>query len=295
MARSMTGFGRGQIDKQERRCVVEIRTVNSKYCDLQIKLPRILYGIENRIREAVTAGILRGKAEVYVTYDDYREDVKNVECDTALVNAYNKALRSISDTIGSEEKVYASTIARFSDVMKVSSGEPDDEEAWNFVSQALAQALAALAEMRSSEGGALVTSIRLHLGELKDQCGIAAQRAPGVTVEFASKLRQRITDLAGELAVQNIDEQRLAMEIAIFADKCAVDEEITRLDSHTRQFESTLDESGSIGKKLDFIVQEMNREINTIGSKANDVVITGHVMRMKNGLEKIREQIQNLE
>ncbi|MHB8962226.1 MAG: YicC/YloC family endoribonuclease [Saccharofermentanales bacterium] len=295
MARSMTGFGRGQVDMQERRCVVEIRAVNSKYCDLQIKLPRILYGIENRIRETATAGILRGKAEVYVTYDDYREDSKSVECDTALVNAYYTALKSIADAIGSDERIYASTLARFSDVLKVSAGEPDDEEAWRFVSPALTQALAALAAMRGNEGKALSASIRSNLSELKDQFHFVGQRAPGVTVEFASRLRQRITDLAGELAVQNIDEQRLAMEIAIFADKCAIDEELTRLDSHTRQFEDTLDESGSIGKKLDFIVQEMNREINTIGSKANDVIITGYVMRMKNDLEKIREQIQNLE
>jgi uncharacterized protein (TIGR00255 family) len=295
MARSMTGFGRGQVVLADRKCNIEIKSINSKYCDLQIRLPRTLNGLENRIRESVTKALNRGKIDVFIYFEDNREDSKTVTVDLPLVKAYQHALQEISALIGYNGEISASQIAKMNDVLQVQSVQLDEEETWLLVSEALDAALDALCVMRGSEGGALVRDIM-------DKCGVmewtrqqVLARAPFVSQEYRTRLRQRIMDLAGDLVKELLDEQRLAMEVAIFADKCAIDEELVRLASHIAQLESTLQEDQAVGKKLDFILQEMNREINTIGSKANDITITKCVVEMKTELEKIREQIQNIE
>ncbi len=295
MPRSMTGFGRGQVDHDDRRCVVEIRTVNSKYFDLQIRVPRVLYGIENRIREMSSASVARGKTEIFVSFEDHSRDSKHVICDMPLVYEYEKVLKQISAVIGSDDRISASVIARFNDVLTVSYGDINDDQVWDLVSPAVARALESLTQMREIEGKALTGVIEGYLGDLSSLLSLVRNRAPMVTPEFAERLKKRISDLSGDLAGQYIDEQRMAFEISVFADKCSVDEEITRLQSHISQFSATIREKGTIGKKLDFIIQEINREINTIGSKANDVIMTGYVVEMKNIAEKIREQIQNIE
>ncbi|MDD2393327.1 MAG: YicC family protein [Eubacteriales bacterium] len=295
MARSMTGFGRGQAEQEDRRCVVEIRTVNSKYFDLQIKIPRVLFGIENRIRETAAAQINRGKTELYISFEDNSKDSKHVKCDIPLVFEYSKALREIASVVGSDETPRASVIARFNDVLTVSSGQIDDDRVWDFIAPAVSEALEGLLRMRETEGKSLCESIYEQLNELKSQHKYICDRAPKIAPEFEQKLRKRINDLTGDDISQSIDDQRLAMEVAVLADKCDIDEEITRLASHFDQFSTVMSERGSIGKKLDFLVQEMNREINTIGSKANDVTITRYVVEMKSLVEKIREQIQNIE
>ncbi len=295
MARSMTGFGRGQADQGDRKCVVEIRTINNKYLDLQIRIPRRFYGIENKIREALSREIIRGKAEIYITYEDHSIDSKHVICDLPLAAEYDKALKQLAGVIGSEEKTSLSLISGFSDVLSVASEETNDETYWELTEPVIKQALSGLTMMRETEGKTLKDGITDYISELDSKLEDVCIRAPEIAPEFAGKLRKRIAELAGDLADQLIDEQRLTMEIAVFADKCSIDEETARLRSHISQFSDALNEKGSIGKKLDFIVQEMNREINTIGSKANDVITTGHVVGMKTIVEKIREQIQNIE
>ncbi len=295
MARSMTGFGRGQVVLPDRKCSIEIKSVNSKYCDIQIRLPRILNGLENRIREGVTKTLNRGKIDVFVAYDDNRENSKSVTVDLPLVKAYQHAFAEIAEIIGSEEKIYASAIAKLNDVLQVSTVQLDEEETWNILSVALEDALAAICNMREKEGEALVFDILGKCTEMENLRQQVLTRSPLISAEYRNRLQQRIIELAGDLAKELIDEQRLAMEVAIFADKCAIDEELVRLSSHINQLEGTLKEKLSAGKKLDFILQEMNREINTIGSKANDITITRCVVEMKSTLEKIREQIQNME
>lgn len=295
MARSMTGFGKGQCVCADRKCSVEIKSVNSKYCDMQIRLPRILNGIENRIRTLISSCLQRGKIDVYISYDDYRDDYKEVIVDNALVKAYHGALEQIAGTLGTDEKVYATTIAKFSDVLKVQTYQPDDEELWDFVEEAVAQALESINVMREKEGATLVNNILDKSNDLKVLHSKVCERSHFVVEEFSQRLSKRIADLAGDLADQKIDETRLAMEVTFFADKCSIDEETVRLQSHIEQMESTLKENGSIGKKLDFLIQEINREINTIGSKANDLAITRIVVDMKTQMENVREQIQNME
>lgn len=295
MPRSMTGFGRSQVDSQNQRAVVEIRTVNSKYLDLKIRIPRALYGIENEIRTLVSQTIKRGKVDIYITYDDFRAESVNLMCNTALVKEYEKALNTISETIGSNENLYASTIARFDNVLTLYSGEPDDAESWNYILPVLKKALKSLTKMREKEGQALILDIKEHINNLLSMYELVIKRAPEVVILFAERLRKRITELAEDFTQEIIDEERLSIEVAMFADKCSIDEELTRLASHIKQLQSTLSEGSSIGKKLDFIVQELNREINTIGAKANDALITSHVVEMKSIVENIREQIQNLE
>ena len=295
MAWSMTGFGRGQIVWPDRKCNIEIKSVNSKYCDIQIRLPRILNGLENRIRESVTKSLNRGKIDVFVYYEDNRENTKTVSVDLPLVKAYQKAFKEISDIIGADKQIEVSQIIQQNDVLQIQTVQLQEDETWTLISEALDNAVDAICDMRAKEGAALVKDV---LGKCQTIESLRLQildRSPLVLLDYRIRLRQRIEDLAGDLIKGLIDEPRLALEVAIFTDKCAIDEELVRLESHINQLKSTLKENTSIGKKSDFIMQEINREINTIGSKANDITITKCVVGMKTILEKIREQIQNLE
>lgn len=226
MARSMTGFGRGQAVMPDRKCTVEIKSINSKYCDIQVRLPRILNVIENRIRETVTKTLHRGKIDIYVFYEDNRDESKSVIVDLPLVKAYHYAFNEIANMIGSDEKIYASNLAKMNDVLQVETLELDEEETWSLVSEALDNALEAIAAMRAREGGNLVQDILEKCSAMESLRTQVEERAPAVATDYRERLRQRIQDLAGDLAKQLIDEQRLAMEVAIFTDKCAIDEEL---------------------------------------------------------------------
>jgi len=295
MAFSMTGFGKGSNILSDRKCTVEIKSVNSKYCDIQIRLPRQLNGIENKIRKEISSALQRGKIDVYISYEDYSDESKQVTVDKALAKEYAKALSEVSLIIGTKEKVYASTVCRQGDVLKVQVGDIEDDRLWSFVEVALKQALKEINAMRQTEGDALVENINEKASRLQIIYNGIKERSPFIVKEFAIKLNRRIEELAGDLAEKKIEEQRLAMEVALFADKCSIDEELIRLKSHLSQLAEILNSSGSVGKKLDFLIQEINRETNTIGSKANDLVITQNVVEMKTAIENIREQIQNLE
>ncbi len=295
MAASMTGYGRGEAIGSDRRLSVEIKSVNNRFCDVQIRMPRVLAALENRVREEIVRQVARGKVDVFINFSDNSADACRVSCDTGLARAYATALREIAAAADVPEGLNAAVISRFSDVLQVESTTLDPESVWSLLQEALQQALAALIQMRRLEGQRLADDLTGRNQTLKALCQEIADRAPLVIADYRERLATRINDLLGDKAAELFDEQRLAGEVAIFADKCAIDEELVRLNSHLRQLDTILATDEPIGKKLDFLVQEINREINTIGSKANDLELINRVVTLKSELEKIREQIQNLE
>lgn len=295
MAYSMTGFGRGEASLDEQKITIEIKSVNNRFCDIQIRQPRLLAALESRIREATGKCLSRGKIDLFINYEDKRADSIKVLADINLAEAYVTAFREIADSTSIPEGLNAALIGRMNDVMHVESARIDEESVWQLLDLALNQALANLLSMRRQEGQKLVDDILLKLEQLEKMLEQIALRAPTVPVEYRAKLKQRLQDLLEDQAGAFFDEQRMAAEIAVFADKCAIDEELVRLGSHFVQMKQMLEETEPIGKKLDFLMQEINREVNTIGSKANDLQLTRLVVNMKSELEKIREQVQNLE
>lgn len=292
MIRSMTGFGRGESKEEGRMFLVEIKTVNHRYSDIFIKMPRQISFLEDKIRDVVGKSLSRGKIDVFVTYEEYGDDSKSVVIDESLATAYVKAVGSLRDKYSLKDDISVSLISRFPDILKVEKVEVDEGKTWELLKAALDNALQSLIVMRGIEGEGLKNNILERTAYIADILKEITVRAPEVVKEYKQKLENRIKEL---LEQQTIDENRLAVEVAYFADRCSIDEEIVRLGSHISQMRDTLDLQQPVGRKLDFLIQEMNREINTIGSKANDLVITKNVVELKSELEKLREQIQNLE
>ena len=292
MIKSMTGFGRGRSQGNGMEFLVEIKTVNHRYSDVYIKIPRPISFVEDKIREKIGRNISRGKVDVYISYEDFSEDSKNVLIDEALAKAYIKSLELLRDKYNVKDDISVSLVAKFPDMIKIEKAEQDEEKIWNTLNEALDNALESLVEMRTTEGEGLKANLMERVSYIGDIVGQIGIRAPEVVKEYKCRLSNRISELLDQ---QVVDENRLTTEVAIFADRCGIDEEIVRLSSHIGQFRETLGMSQPVGRKLDFLVQEMNREINTIGSKANDLLITKNVVEIKCELEKIREQIQNIE
>jgi uncharacterized protein (TIGR00255 family) len=295
MAISMTGYGRSEALDAERRASVEIKSINNRYCDIQVRMPRALASLESRIREEIGRQVSRGKLDVQVSYEDISPDAYRVTCDIGLARAYAQALRQIAEATGVPDDFSAGLLARFSDVLHTEPAQIDPELVWQLVRRALLAALAEHGVMRRLEGARLTDDILGRIGRLEDLRLELSGRAPGMLDEYRQRLQERVKELLGDQASAFYDEQRLTAEIALFADKCAIDEELVRLESHLRQLSEVIRADEPAGKKLDFLIQEINREINTIGSKANDLEITNRVVVMKTEVEKIREQIQNLE
>ncbi|MGI6334351.1 MAG: YicC/YloC family endoribonuclease [Saccharofermentanales bacterium] len=295
MPNSMTGYGRGEASDDSRCVMVEIKTVNSRYCDQQVRLPRVLAALENRIRELIGQRVARGKVDVFINYVDTGEAAYQVVVDAGLARSYASALREMAQVANIPADFNVAALSRFADILRVEATSPDPESTWTLLYSALTMALDALIRMRALEGACLARDIRRRVKELAALLEGIALRAPSVVGEYRARLTARIEELLGEQAADVFDEQRIAAEVAVFADKCGIDEEITRLESHLKQMDDLLKQSGPMGKELDFLVQEINREINTIGSKANDLELTKRVVAMKTQLEKIREQVQNLE
>lgn len=293
MIKSMTGFGRGEYSEEGKRFIVEIKTVNHRYSDVYIKMPRHISFLEDKIRELALKTISRGKADVFISFEDLSGDGTAIFLDEGLAEKYVEAAKKLRDVFSLKDDISASFISRMPEVIRIEKPELDAEYLWSVLKKAVEKAFLSLLSMRETEGKELRKSllekseyIEKVLLEIKD-------RSPEVVKEYKIKLETRLNDL---LTGQNIDEQRLAVECAIFADRCSIDEELVRFNSHISQLRDTLwNDNQSIGRKLDFIVQEMNREINTIGSKANDLLITKNVVDVKSEIEKIREQVQNIE
>lgn len=292
MIRSMTGFGRGEIRTDSVQCIVEIKTVNHRYADFTIKMPRDLMPLEERIRAVLKESVQRGKTDVFITYIDLSNADKKVAVDEGVVNSYFAAMRESSVNLGYKFEPNVSMLFKIPDAFVQFKEETDAEAVWEHLNKALCIAISNLEAMRETEGEKLRKELMILLGNCKSFYKAICDRSPLVPLEYKEKLNQRLSEL---LEKGIVDEQRLAVEVALFADKCSIDEEIARFNSHIEQFCDAINSEGSIGRRLDFIVQEMNREVNTMGSKANDIIITNSVISLKSELEKIREQIQNLE
>ncbi|KYH29946.1 YicC/YloC family endoribonuclease [Clostridium colicanis] len=293
MVRSMTGFGRGMTrEGTSRSFIIEIKSVNHRYFDLNIKIPRNLLSLENKIRETIKAKINRGKVDVFINQSIYENDDVEVYFNEKLADSYLACLKKIKDRYEVIDDISVSLIAKFPDVITAEKKEENLEEIWSNLREPLNEAIDSLIKMRENEGTKLREDIIVKctaIGELVSQI---EEKSPLVVEDYKNKLNSRIAEL---LNTSEVDDTRIAMEVALFADKAAIDEEIVRLKSHIAQLKQTLDKDEPIGRKLDFIVQEMNRETNTISSKANDLGILNLTINVKNYIEKIREQIQNIE
>lgn len=293
MTISMTGFGRAVTSEESRyNFTIEIKSVNHRYLDLNIKMPRNLLSLENKIREAVKEKVNRGKLDIFITQNIFEKDDVEVNFNEALGDSYFKTLEKIRERYKVNDDISVSLIARFPDVITLEKKEAESEEVWSVLNKPLNEAIDILLRMRSDEGIKLAQDIILKCDIIKELVNDIEKRAPLVVDDYKNKLNNRLKEL---IENSNVDEGRIAAEVAIFADKASIDEEIVRLNSHIVQLKENLKKEEPMGRKLDFIVQEMNREANTISSKANDLEIVNLAINIKNYIEKIREQIQNIE
>lgn len=292
MVKSMTGFGRGTIEDQGKCYVVEIKSVNHRYLDINIKLPRNIISLEENIRKVISQSLNRGKIDIFVTQNTYATNNVLASFNPALADSYHESLNEIKKRYDVRDDISVSLIARFPDVITLNANEEDLETLWSILEKPLKEAVELLIQMRIKEGQKLKEDILNRCKYIKKLIDKVSIKAPLVVDEYKEKLQKRLKDLVEDTY---LDESRVAMEVAIFADKSNIDEEIVRLNSHIIQLTDTLSADIPVGRKLDFIIQEINRETNTIGSKANNLDIVNIVLDIKNEIEKIREQVQNLE
>ena len=292
MIRSMTGFGRGEYNKDQRKFTVEIRTVNHRYGDINIKLPKTMISLEENIRNYIKEKITRGKIDIYVGFESYSKEDIELKLNTALADIYTDKLNEIKQRYKISDDITLSLVAKFPDVITVEHTVGNKEWLWDLLQPALYDALNECMSMREKEGTLLKNNILNKLVIIQETLNKIKKQAPLVVLEYRQKLENRLKELIHD---QDIDDSRLATEIALFADRCSIDEEIVRLESHILQMNDILNTGDIVGRKLDFLAQEMNREANTIASKANNILITKGAIDLKNEIEKIREQIQNIE
>lgn len=294
MAYSMTGFGRAEKIFGNRRYTVELKSVNSRFCDISVRMPKIFNFADAGIRKTVQETLVRGKVDIYITFEDTSAGSTEVVLNDGLVAAYSDALARIAEATGRQDGTTAARLAMLPDVLITRQKEVDEDQLGEELNETLKAALDGMQEMRSVEGANLVSDIIDKVNELEKIHAEITERAPQVVVEYRKRLSDRIDELLADNSKAFYDEARITAEVAVFADKCAIDEEIKRLTSHFAQAKRILAVDVTVGKKMDFLIQEINRETNTIGSKANDLEITNRVMLMKNIIEAMREQIQNL-
>lgn len=292
MIKSMTGFGRAQETVDGMTVTVELKSVNHRYFEFTAKVPRTYGFLEEKLKSFLNARVSRGKMECYVSIENLEESDMEVVVNPSLAKGYVDALRTLSETFGLKEDYSAISIAKFPDVLTLRKAPADEEKIWNAVQTVTELAVERFVTMRETEGEKLRADILSKADTILEHVAFVESRSPQTVREYHEKLRQRMEEL---LENTQVDEQRLLTEAAIFADKVAVDEETVRLRSHISQLREFLSADEPIGRKLDFLVQEMNRESNTIGSKAQDVEIAKRVIAIKAEVEKIREQVQNIE
>ena len=289
--RSMTGYGRKQVMVDGRELTVEVKTVNHRFLDISFRLPRAFAFAEDGIRKQMGESLKRGHADVNMTYRNSRADARELSLDEALVEKYAEAYRKIGRLIGNEQPCSASFIAAQQDVITLSVCEEDQEAVQILIRDTLSDVLSDVCRMREIEGESLKKDLTCHLDQLAALRDQIEQLAPNVPRAYQERLQQRLA----EMGVKEIDPARLTQEVALMADRCAIDEELSRLVSHIAQFRTTMEQDGEVGRRLDFLTQELNREVNTIGSKASDAEIAKLVVNAKSEIEKIREQVQNVE
>ena len=290
MIKSMTGFGRCEVLKDSRKFTVELKSVNHRYLDVNIRMPKKLNFFETSIRTLLKSYADRGKVDIFITYEDLSQSQVSVKYNAALAAEYLKYLNQMAEEFSLDNDVRVSTLSRYPEVFTMEECSEDEDELWNGLKEALEGAFSQFVEMRTKER--LKEDILLKLDLLSEQIRFIEERSPQIIAEYRTKLEEKMREL---LEDTQIDDNRIAAEVILFADKICTDEEVVRLKSHIQHMKETLEESNGIGRKLDFIAQEMNREANTILSKANDLDISNRAISLKTEIEKIREQIQNIE
>ncbi|MBR5896962.1 MAG: YicC family protein [Lachnospiraceae bacterium] len=292
MIKSMTGFGRAEYADANRKFTVEIKSVNHRYLDMAIKMPKKLNFFEAAIRNELKNSIQRGKVDVFITYEDYTENNAVIKYNKDVAEEYLKYLKQMSEEFELDLDVRVSTLSRYPEVFSMEEIDVDEEEIWAGLKAAIQGAADKFVDARIKEGENLKNDLIMKLDDMLTHVAYIKERAPEIIAEYKKGLEDKVKELLGDVKV---DEGRLLTEVTIFADKVCIDEEIVRLTSHIETTKKALMEGGSIGRKLDFIAQEMYREANTILSKANDLDTSNHAIELKTEIEKVREQIQNIE
>jgi uncharacterized protein (TIGR00255 family) len=288
----MTGFGRSEIVNERQKITVEMKAVNHRYCDINMKMPKKLSIFEAGIRNLLKKYIQRGKVDVFITYEDYTENNMVLRYNEELAAEYVRVLQQMSEQFGITNDVQVSSLSRYPDVLTLEEQTIDAEELWEVLEEAIIKASEQFVETRLAEGENLKNDLIGKLDGMLEDVDYIEKRSPEILAEHRQRLEAKVRELLGD---STIDESRIVTETTIFADKICVDEEIVRLRSHITSTRNSLIQGGSIGRKLDFIAQEMNREANTILSKANDLEVANRAINLKTEIEKVREQIQNIE
>lgn len=291
MIKSMTGYGKSNLVKNSREYQVEIKSVNHRYLDVSIKMPKCLSYLEEEIRKIIATKLKRGKIDVFINFDNNSIEGRNITINTEIAKMYIRKLKELAESESLTMDIPVTEISKLPDVLVIQN-EQDDEVIKKELIEVTIDSVDKLLEMRRIEGKKIVEDLTERIEQINEKVKKISTLSTGLIEEYVVKLNTRVKEL---LKDQEVDETRLAQEVVIYADKCSVEEEVTRLDSHIYQFKELLNSDEAIGKKLDFIIQEMNRETNTIGSKANNLDITNEVINIKTQLENIREQVQNIE
>ena len=293
MIRSMTGFGHGEVSNDKNQKVtVEMKSVNHRYCDIALKLPKKLAMFEANIRNIMKEYASRGKIDIYVSYEDLSETAVSLHYNQAMAEEYMQVFKKMQEDFNIETKITAEALAKYPEVVTIEEVQQDEEVWWELLEAALRQAAEKFVETRTIEGANLKRDLLGKLDQMAADVAFIEERSPQIIAEYRSKLEEKVKEF---LEDSTIEENRIAAEVTLYADKIAVDEEIVRLQSHISSMTDVLESDESIGRKLDFMAQEMNREANTILSKSSDVDLADHAIELKTNVEKVREQIQNIE
>lgn len=292
MIKSMTGFGRSEIVRGNRKISVEIKSVNHRYLEAGIKMPKKLNVFESRMRDLLKKYATRGKIDIFINYEDDSENQVNLKFNQNIADEYMAIFNNMSEKYNLKNDMTVGGLARFPEVITMDEVQEDEEELWHFIEEAMKAALEQFVNTRILEGENLKKDLLGKLDHMEELVAFVEKRSPEIMKEYRSKLEGKVKELLGDTT---IDESRIATEVIIYADKICVDEETVRLRSHIEHARKCLDEDGGIGRKMDFIAQEMNREANTTLSKANDIEISNAAIDLKTEIEKVREQIQNIE
>ena len=292
MIKSMTGFGRCEVMENDRKFTVELKSVNHRYLDVNIKIPKKLGFFESAIRALLKEYIQRGKVDIFISYEDFTEEDFALKYNEDVAASYLKYLNQMAKTFGLENDIRVSTLSRFPEVFTMEEQSIDEKELWKILEQALRGALEQFVESRLAEGERLAADLNDKLESMMEYVNFIKERSPLIVSEYRKRLEEKVKEMFDD---KQIEESRIVTEVTIYADKICVDEEMVRLKSHIEAMKKALSSGGSIGRKMDFIAQEMNREANTILSKTTDIEISDIGINLKTDIEKVREQIQNIE
>ncbi len=292
MIKSMTGYGRVEEMIDGRKITIEIKSVNHRYSDYSIRLPRHMLFLEERVRKTAAEYITRGKVDIFISVEAFDDTDRDIVLNEALAGSYLRALQNLRDSFGLRDDISVSSVARYSDIFKAEHKEADEEKDWKDVGKVLCAALESFNGMRIREGDRICQDLLARVEYMKEIAQKIDNRAPDIVKDYETRLYEKIKEVLGE---KEVDDARVLTEVAIFADKVAINEELVRLSSHFEEYSIILNGDEPVGRRLDFLMQEINREINTIGSKSNDITVAKFVVELKAELEKLREQIQNIE